>query len=1478
MQSRVSIGKVMQRRSAKGYAVLKRNSESVSLDILLCKRGSGGYGQSYTGQSAYGQNLGANYSGSSIGGHDVGQHSVASRHSTILGGSQEVDVSGYRAHTSTAAQYGGQYSSVYGSAALSSAQQVPSLSTKGSASSALDGRGSYALGVSDSPKFAAADYVSSSSHGYGHKTEQLYGEKGLDYSGIDRRQYGERQSGYIGRDLTSDPAGRYAADPVGFGHQRQQSEIYDRIDQAALLRQEQLLKAQSLQAASLDGGARQADYLAARAAATRHPTQDLVSYGGRMDSDPRGSSMLNATSYSGQHAPSILGAAPRRNVDDLLYSQNASNPGYGVSLPPGRDYASGKGLHGNAMEIDYPGNVLPHGGHTDRKDDRASYLREFELREEERRRERNRERERDREKEKERERLRERERERERERDRIMERREKERERERKRALETKHERTPVRSSKDPRGTSKDLRGSSLTKEGRSSRRDSPHHGALHRHHSPVKEKRREYVCKVYPSRLVDVERDYLLIDKRYPRLFVSPEFSKAVVNWPKETLKLSIHTPVSFEHDFVEEESSTEPRDSSSKLLVGQSPNSEKGNTVWNAKIILMNGLSRSAMEELSSDKIIDDRIPHMCNFLRFAVLKKDHSFMAVGGPWKPVDGDDPSIDNNSLIKTALRYAKEVIQLDLQNCQRWNPFLEIHYDRIGKDGFFSHKEITVLYVPDLSDCLPSLDEWRDKWLTHKKAVAEREHQLSSKKEKLRDTKEVSKDKSDKRKDSPPSGKSDVKKKEKDGNTVKEEIEKTGVDNNKIAKNEGADAGEEGKSAEKKTGETAAGQTTGGVKSVKKKIIKRIVKQKVAIKANATASKQMNKSGENVVADNVTTSNVTDQDDKSLVDPTGVQTPVKNIVTEDVSVGKTEDEEGRDKQIISIEAKPQNTPDPTVNVVVSDPAVKATKKKKIIKRVPKKKVVAEASKSLVSEPKKEEGNQGEDGALISDKQPGGANTVGTELKKTVKVVPKKKIKTPASKKQDETADTNKTETMSDIKGDTKSTGKQTSNADTTVMTEVKKTGKVVPKSQSKSPTSEKRDNVSDSSKIETKSDNDDKKDERGIGEKSGTKTDKQKASDKDVNNVKGKVKEGDKSKERDGKDESKSKSSKEVKEKRKSDEPPRHPGFILQTKITKDSKMRSLSLSLDSLLDYTDKDVEESTLELSLFAESFYEMLQFQMGSRILTFLQKLRIKCVIKRNQRKRQREDDHEKDDANKSPVKRQKEEDPSVKSESMNMDPNPTQVDDEKAVAQNDNSINNKGDDVKMEDESDEEEDPEEDPEEYEEMENGSPQHDAYDKNAEQEVNADIKLDNITNDKATDETSKGDIKVKDEVQESKADDAQLKGEKDDNKKETPAIKEVVVDRDLLQAFRFFDRNRVGYIRVSTTEIYLVDFQPSSRMMRIVVSFQVEDMRIIIHNLGMFFSHRDVKELVQSALLESNTGRDDRILYNKLVRMNDI
>ncbi|KAF9611385.1 hypothetical protein IFM89_032054 [Coptis chinensis] len=66
--------------------------------------------------------------------------------------------------------------------------------------------------------------------------------------------------------------------------------------------------------------------------------------------------------------------------------------------------------------------------------------------------------------------------------------------------------------------------------------------------------------------------------------------------------------------------------------------------------------------------------------------------------------------------------------------------------------------------------------------------------------------------------------------------------------------------------------------------------------------------------------------------------------------------------------------------------------------------------------------------------------------------------------------------------------------------------------------------------------------------------------------------------------------------------------------------------------------------------------------------------------------------------------------------------------------------------------------------------------------------------------------------------------------------------SVKDLTVDKELLQAFRFFDRNRVGYIKV-------------------------EDMRVILHNLGKFISHRDIKELVQNAMLESNTARDNHI-----------
>nr|XP_023893649.1 uncharacterized protein LOC112005585 isoform X2 [Quercus suber] len=142
----------------------------------------------------------------------------------------------------------------------------------------------------------------------------------------------------------------------------------------------------------------------------------------------------------------------------------------------------------------------------------------------------------------------------------------------------------------------------------------------------------------------------------------------------------------------------------------------------------------------------------------------------------------------------------------------------------------------------------------------------------------------------------------------------------------------------------------------------------------------------------------------------------------------------------------------------------------------------------------------------------------------------------------------------------------------------------------------------------------------------------------------------------------------------------------------------------SLSLSLDSLLDYTDKDMQELTFELSLFAELLYEMLQYQMGSRILTFLQKLRVKFVTRRNQRKRKRDEIQAKERDKKSPVKRAKTSELLVKEQDSKSETlNTAQPNDDKTkVKEEDKSVDYVVE-VKMEDETDDE-----DPEEDEEME--------------------------------------------------------------------------------------------------------------------------------------------------------------------------
>ncbi|OIT05507.1 hypothetical protein A4A49_49077 [Nicotiana attenuata] len=1274
-------------------------------------RGANAYGQqTYSSQSSYGQSLGHGYSGSSAGGPErSSQLPTGSRHSSMLGTPQDAEMSAYRDHShhsSTVPNYGGQYSSVYGS----TAQQMSTVGGKVSGSSALESRSGFTV---DSPKFTAGDYVSLSSHGYGHKAEQQYGHKAeqqysnrvSDYPALDRHQYAERHSSYAGRDLTSEQAGRYP-DSISFAH-KHQAERYEHMDQASIIRQEQILKSQALQSASIDGGSRQVEYLAARSAAVRHAAQDPISYSGRMDSDPHTFSTLPGSLLPGQHAPSILGAAPQRAAEDVMYVQSSTNPGYGVSLPPGRDYGIGKGLHATSIESDYPGSTLARSG------------------------------------------------------------------------LST---------------TSRDRRGPSLAKESRSSRRESPRPEALHRRHSPIK--RREYFCKVYSTNLVEIERDYLSLDRRYPRLFISPECSKVVVNWPKGNLKLSLHTPVSFEHDFVEGDAATALKRLSSKPFAGEPEKSEHGRTIWNAKMILMSGLSKNSLEELSSDRNYDDRIPHICNMLRFAILKLENNLMAIGGQWDSVDGGDPSLDDSSLIQTALRHAKDITHLDLKNCQQWNRFLEIHYERVGKDGLFSHKEVTVYFVPDLSECLPSLESWRELWFTQKKAIAEREKELALRKEKSGE-KESQKD----AKRGPKSGKNcasgqsaEAIKEENDGKLKENTADKDG---SKKKSGESKQALEkEGNDIPELTAVSAATQTDGSAKSVKKKVIKRIVKQKTSSKKDVleTTEKVNDKVDGKETGDGSSSVEIASTQVGASANPP-VKTFIRKRIIKKVPVGKTPKDDGSNppdvktvKEAESSEDKGNNKTDGNSSAVKQDAVVKKTVKRKIIKRVPKRKAASKESDNGVS----------------------GVDSIKDDVKEEKSVQAESEVQNVGDNNVENTENVNV----------------------------VKQEQKVSPKTKSK---------VAEV-KQETKGEK--RTEELNLaGSKKESEADKNKSAQNDDHpKLKGKVdsKERTEKKDQDGKNLSKSKSTKEIKEK-SSEDPPRHPGFFLQTKGSKDMKLRSLSLSLDSLLDYSDKDIAESRFELSLVAESLYEMFYYEMASRLLPFLQKLRSKFLIKRNQQKRRREESSKKKSEEKS-AKRAKidesmEDAKSTKSESHAKH---DQEDEKSLVKEEATSLNNAEETMisgeEANDGSEMDEDPEEDPEEESELPDTSPQDGQVEEakeNAEE-----MRSDADTGDKLP---GSG----KDEGASEKKPNLKS-GSKEETTKEEKNTKTTQgeVNKELLQAFRFFDRNRAGYVRV-------------------------EDLRLIIHNLGKFLSHRDVKELVQSALLESNTGRDDRILYPKLINM---
>lgn len=321
------------------------------------------------------------------------------------------------------------------------------------------------------------------------------------------------------------------------------------------------------------------------------------------------------------------------------------------------------------------------------------------------------------------------------------------------------------------------------------------------------------------------------------------------------------------------------------------------------------------------------------------------------------------------------------------------------------------------------------------------------------------------------------------------------------------------------------------------------------------------------------------------------------------------------------------------------------------------------------------------------------------------------------------------------------------------------------------------------------------------------------------------------------------------------------------PGLLLKTKKTKASKMRSMTISLDGLLDYDEEDREEVTFELSLFAECFHEYLQTEAGSIIHAQLEALRPGAYVKKEEKKRSRDKEKEREKAKErdgdasedregggkdaeAPPERKRSKFSDTASEPM---PAPTA--ELVVIAKVENGKDTAGMEVKEEKDVVKEE-----------------KKAMIDINVAPDADAKMEVDGDAERKAgggdgggsagtgtAAETANGSAEKLQDA--SKAMDPVTVTEPSAEAAPSAAVKEdvglvktrTVTDQELLQAYRYFDRNRTNYLKA-------------------------EDLRRLLHCLGLQLSHRNVKDLVSCAISESGKSRDERVMYRSFTDKEEV
>jgi len=274
--------------------------------------------------------------------------------------------------------------------------------------------------------------------------------------------------------------------------------------------------------------------------------------------------------------------------------------------------------------------------------------------------------------------------------------------------------------------------------------------------------------------------------------------------------------------------------------------------------------------------------------------------------------------------------------------------------------------------------------------------------------------------------------------------------------------------------------------------------------------------------------------------------------------------------------------------------------------------------------------------------------------------------------------------------------------------------------------------------------------------------------------------------------------------------------------------------LHSLPITLNGLLDYDDNDVEEELLELGLFAEGFQEMIMCDYGTSIYNFLLKdrpgaLDREATVREEARKEEEKikeeraqearDREERKRAREAKEKEAKDKDKDKKDEPKSGDAKKVEEGSKAAKDDKDKGREEKG-------------------------------------KAEEDKSKDEKA-GSGGDKEEKGKSAAGSKRNSEVGEDQGPAKKTrKDDKEDSKEaikaEQPTPGAVLMSpkerEDLTAAFRYFDKTGTGYLRC-------------------------EDLRRIVHNLGLQLPHRRVRTLVLGVSELTGRFKGERVMYKELI-----